>query len=352
MSKAAINISKSDWDSRETSWDFEYHPLLNDSPSLGNAYQTWSTQVSLDFFQLHSNEEDLNRIFIDIYGLQEELTPEVALRDITILQDELDSRDLDALEPTFRTQGKDAITLPIKQEVVMSQFISYCIGIMMGRYRLDKPGLHIAHPQPTAEETADYSYHDHTIHIDEDAIVPLMGEDGSFTDDALVRLRHLITAIWGEDTLTENINFLQEGINTSIHKWLTEQFWPYHCSTYKKKPIYWLFCSDTKKPQKAAFRVLVYMHRMDRYTIQTIRNKYLHPHQEYLQHQHDTLQRNESSLSNIEIKKKETLSRQIIECRQYDDTLKHLANQQITFDLDDGVDHNIALFDGIIANIK
>ncbi len=352
LSKAAIYISKQDWDSRENSWDFEHSPLINSTSTLASGYQKWQAQVTDDFFQLHANEEELNRIFIDIYGLQDELTPVVALRDITILQDELDSKDLDVTEPVFRAHGKDAVTLPIKREVVMSQFISYCIGIMMGRYRLDKPGLHIAHPSPSHEELAAYTYHDHTIQIDEDAIIPLMGDDGAFTDDALVRLRHLLTAIWGEDSLTENINFLQDGINTSLHKWLTEQFWPYHCAMYKKKPIYWLFCSDPKKPAKSAFRVLVYMHRMDRFTIQTIRNKYLHPHQEYLQHQHDTLQRNESSLTTHEIKKMETISRQIIECRQYDDTLKHLANQQITFDLDDGVDRNIALFDGIIATIK
>lgn len=348
----SIEISKYDWDSRETSWDFKQSPLINSTSTLARAYQKWQAQVTEDFFQLHDNEEELNRIFIDIYGLQDELTPEVALRDITILQDELDSRDLDAIEPVFRAQGKDAVKLPIKQEVVLSQFISYCIGIMMGRYRLDKPGLHIAHPDPVAEELMDYTYNDHNIQIDQDAIIPLMGDDGAFTDDALVRLRHLLTAIWGEDTQTENINFLQDGLNTSLHRWLTEQFWPYHCSMYKKKPIYWLFCSDPKKPAKSAFRVLVYMHRMDRFTIQTIRNKYLHPHQEYLQHQHDTLQRNESSLTTHEIKKMETLSRQIIECRQYDDTLKHLANQQITFDLDDGVDRNIALFDGIVATIR
>jgi hypothetical protein len=348
----ALEISKRDWNSYEKSWDFEQSPLINSTSTLAIAYQKWHEQVTEDFFQLHANEEELNRIFIDIYGLQDELTPEVALRDITILQDELDSKDLDAIEPLFRVQGKDAVTLPIKREIVMSQFISYCIGIMMGRYRLDQLGLHIAHPSPSQEELAAYTYHDHTIQIDEDAIIPLMGDDGAFTDDALVRLRHLLTAIWGEDTLTENINLLQDGLNTSLHRWLTEQFWPYHCSMYKKKPIYWLFASDTKKPAKAAFRVLVYMHRMDRFTIQTIRNKYLHPHQEYLQHQHDTLQRNESSLTTHEIKKMETISRQIIECRQYDDTLKHLANQQITFDLDDGVDRNIALFDTIVATIK
>lgn len=352
LSLNSINISKKDWDSRETSWDFEQCPLINSTSTLAAAYQKWQKLVTAGFFQLHANEEELNRIFIDIYGLQDELTPEVALRDITILQDELDSKDLDAIEPVFRAQGKDAVTLPIKREIVMSQFISYCIGIMMGRYRLDQPGLHIAHPSPSQEELAAYTYQDHTIQIDEDAIIPLMGDDGAFTDDALVRLRHLLTAIWGEDTLTENINFLQDGLNTSLHRWLTEQFWPFHCSMYKKKPIYWLFCSDTTKPAKAAFRVLVYMHRMDRFTIQTIRNKYLHPHQEYLQHQHDTLQRNESSLTTHEIKKMETISRQIIECRQYDDTLKHLANQQITFDLDDGVDRNIALFDTIVATIK
>jgi type II restriction/modification system DNA methylase subunit YeeA len=147
---SCIELSKIDWDSRETSWDFEKHPLIKaEQSSLQAAYQAWEAQVTQDFYSLHANETELNRIFIDIYGLQDELTPEVKLKDITILQEELDSKVLgDVTEPI----GK----LPIKQDVVMRQLISYLVGCLMGRYRLDKSGLHIAHPAPTAEEKAPY----------------------------------------------------------------------------------------------------------------------------------------------------------------------------------------------------
>lgn len=267
-----IVISKSDWNSRETSWDFLQSPLLNESTSLSNAYKLWEEDVTKDFFQLHANEEELNRIFIDIYGLQDELTPDVALKDITILQDELDRNALDHIEPIFREQGKEAVSLPIDKAEVISQFISYAIGVFMGRYRLDKPGLNIAHPNPTEEETASYEYNGHTINIDEDGIIPLMGKDCAFPDDALNRVTDLVHAIWGEGSLTENINFIHNALGMDLHRWLTERFWNYHVSNkkYKKKPIYWLFSSNARRPQNAAFKVLVYMHRMDRWTCQLI----------------------------------------------------------------------------------
>src|SRR5690554_1739437 len=144
-----IALSKKDWDSRETSWDFEHSPLINESTNLEEAYTSWQKEVTQDFYLLHANEEELNRIFIDIYGLQDELTPEVALKDITILQEELKAKDLEALEEEFREKGTKAIELPIDKAEVISQFISYSIGVFMGRYRLDKPGLHIAHPNPS-----------------------------------------------------------------------------------------------------------------------------------------------------------------------------------------------------------
>ena len=261
-------ISKKDWDDIETSFDFEKSPLLNRQNSLNDSLIFWRKQVTDNFFQLHANEEELNRLFIDIYALQDELTPEVALTDITILQDELDRNALDALEPVFREKGKDAIELPIDKTEVLSQFVSYAIGVFLGRYRLDKPGLNIAHPNPTDEETAAYKHNGHTIKIDEDGILPLMGDDCAFPDDALVRTKDLILAIWGEDSLTDNINFLHDCLGMDLNKWLTEKFWGYHTGMYKKKPIYWLFSSDVNKPQNAAFKVLVYMHRMDKYTVQ------------------------------------------------------------------------------------
>lgn len=346
-----ISISKTDWDSRETSWDFEQSPLLNSSFSLGEAYKVWEEKVTNDFFQLHANEEELNRIFIDIYGLQEELTPEVALKDITILQEELDRKALEALEPTFRSQGKEAVQLPIDRAEVISQFISYAVGVFLGRYRLDKPGLNIAHPNPSDEEVANYTFNGHKIEIDEDGILPLMGEDCAFPDDILARTKALIHTIWEEDSLTENINFIHDALGMDLHKWLVEKFWSYHTNMYKKKPIYWLFSSNVNKPQNAAFKVLVYMHRMDKYTVQKIQRNYLYPHQEHIKREIEKLSENESNLSKQEIKRLEQLRNWEIECRDYNEVLKGLANQQIEFDLDDGVSVNYAKFAGGVAKI-
>jgi hypothetical protein len=351
LTKTSIDLSKKDWDSFETSWDFEQSPLLKKAANLESAFISWSQNVKADFLQLHTNEEELNRIFIDIYGLQDELTPEVALKDITILQGELDRNTLEKLEPTFRAAGKEAIELPILKDEVLSQFVSYCIGLFMGRYRLDKTGLNIAHPNPTEEELASYTYNGHAVAIDEDAIIPLMGDDGAFPDDALTRLKKIILTIWGEDTLTENINFLQACLGMDLHKWLTTKFWGYHTGMYKKKPIYWLFSSNAKKPQNAAFKVLVYMHRMDKFTVQKIQRKYLHPHQEFIKHEITRLAENQANLSKEEIKKLEQYRNWEIECRDYNEVLKEFANQQIEIDLDDGVAVNYPKFEGALAQI-
>jgi hypothetical protein len=350
-----ISISKKDWDSRETSWDFEQSPLLNESNSLKAAYEKWQENVTQGFFQLHENEEELNRIFIGIYGLQEELTPEVALKDITILQEELNGKHLEQLEPLFREQGKNAVVLPIKKEEVISQFISYSIGVFMGRYRLDKPGLHIAHPNPTEEELASYEVSlqgtTQSVEIDEDAIIPLMGSECAFPDDALVRIKNLVHNLWGEETLTENLNFINECVGTDLDKYLNEQFWKDHTSRYKKKPIYWLFCSNPKKPQASAFKVLVYMHRMDKYTVSKIQRQYLHPHQEWIKSERDKLIENESNLNRNELRRLEKLRSWELECRDYNEILKILALQPNSFDLDDGVTVNYEKFDGAVAKI-
>ena len=342
-----IVLSKTDWDCQETSWDFAQSALFNEAPSLKQAYQRWEAVATRDFFQLHANEEELNRIFIDIYGLQEELTPEVLLKDITVLQEELDRS---ALEGLVRKED-ELPQLPIKKDEVLSQFVSYAIGVLLGRYRLDVPGLHIAHPNPTEQETAGYTYQGHAITIDEDAILPLMGDDGAFPDDALLRTKDLILAIWGEGTLTENLNFLHDSLGMNLHKWLTEKFWGYHTGMYKKKPIYWLFCSNPKKPHQAAFRVLVYMHRMDKYTVGKIQRQYLHPHQEYIRHEIQRLAEQENDLGKSELKRLETLRRHELECRDYNEVLKALSLREIEFDLDDGVDVNYAKFEGAVAKI-
>jgi hypothetical protein len=332
---------------QETSWDFEQSPLLNEAFSLEQAYQSWQETVTQDFFQLHANEEELNRIFIDIYGLQEELTPEVALKDITILQEELDRKELERLEPIFREKGQDAIQLPIDRSEVISQFISYAIGLFMGRYRLDKPGLNIAHANPTTEELANYTHNGGQVSIDEDAILPLMGSNCNFPDDALHQVYGLLDTLWGHDTRTENINFIQECLDKDLEKFLVKDFYKYHCGMYKKKPIYWLFSS-----KKGAFQVLVYMHRMNEFTAEKIRANYLLEHIKNLRSEEAMLSANESNLSTQEARKLEQIRKDIHECEEYDMELKNVADQQIKFDLDDGVTANYELFKSVVAKIK
>jgi hypothetical protein len=351
------NISKKDWDSRETSWDFEQSSLINNTSNLEAAYIIFQKEVTKDFFQLHTNEEELNRVFIDIYGLQDELTPEVALKDVTILQEELNKKDLEKLEVTFREEGANEIELPINKAEVISQFISYAIGLFMGRYRLDKPGLNIAHPNPTAAELASYviarneaissSENENKITIDEDAILPIMGTACNFPDDALQQVYNLLDVIWGSETRTENINFIQDCLNKELEKFLVVDFYKYHCKMYKKKPIYWLFAS-----KKGAFKVLVYMHRMNAFTVEKIRDNYLLEHIKNIVSEITMLENNEANLNTQEAKKLEQLRKNRDECYEYEAELKTVADNQITFDLDDGVTVNYKKFETVVAKIK
>lgn len=342
-----INISKFDWDSRESSWDFVQSILLNNQINLNYAYDSWENEISNNFFQLHANEEELNRIFIEIYGLQDELTPEVPLRDITILQEELNSKDLEALEQDFRSKGRDGITLPIRRDVVMQQFLSYLIGVCMGRYRLDQPGLHIAHPNPTDEEIANYTWNGQAVEIDDDAILPLMGSASEFPDDAVQRIKQLLDVIWGEHTRTENINFLQECLDMDLEKYMVKNFWKDHCKRYKKKPIYWLFASPG-----GAFQVLVYMHRMNAFTVERIREKYLLPHIKHLRSKISMMETRSAQLSSQEARQLDHLRNDLLECEQYEMVVKGVADAQIVFDLDDGVTVNYARFNGVVAPVK
>lgn len=336
-----ITISKSDWDSRETSWDFQQSPLIATGyVSLEQAYNGWVEKVTQDFVQLHANETELNRIFIDIYGLQDELTPEVKLKDITILQDELDTK---AFGDATELQEK----LPIKTDVVMGQLISYAVGCMMGRYRLDKGGLHIAHPNPSDEEVAPYTFNGCTFQIDEDAIIPLMDNSVSFTDNALARLKEFFALVWGEEELVNTLNCVEQGLGTDLESYLVKVFWKEHCKRYQKRPIYWLFASP-----KGAFQVLTYMHRMNRFTVEKIRSHYLLKHISNLENRVAMLQSNEASLNTAERRLLEKLQKDLAECRAYDLELKEVADAQIEFDLDDGVAVNYDLFKKVVAPIK
>lgn len=347
LAKTSIRISKLDWDSRETSWDFRIHPFLLKQKSLVESYKSWYVQVCDDFFNLHANEEEINRVFIEIFNLQDELIPDVALKDVTILQDELDHNLLEQLAPMFREKGKQAIDLPIKKNIVIQQLISYAIGCMMGRYRLDKQGLQIAHPNPTEDEVCSYLFNGKTYKIDEDAIIPMMGSRCTFADDAMNRLKEFLSIVWSEEKLTENINFAEECLKKDIESYLVKDFWNNHCKMYSKRPIYWLFSS-----KKGAFQILVYMHRMNKFTVEKIRSNYLLKHIQNLDNQLQLLKNNSTSLSRQEMKRMEQLQNDILECRDYDLYMKDIADKQIEFDLDDGVVENYKLFESVVAKIK
>mgnify|MGYP002746797968 CR=1 FL=1 len=343
--KDNIFISKQDWDSHETSWDFDENPLLSyinkeivegetgKSYKIESLYNLYTTDWEERFMQLHANEEELNRQFIEIYGLQDELTPDVPLDEVTILQ-----------------QGEikvDDNHIEFQPDVVVKQFISYAVGCMMGRYRLDKPGLHIAHPNPTDDEVCTYSYNGRNFTIDDDAIIPLMARDTVFTDNAGERFREFLKVALGEDTLTENLNFIEGALGKDIDTYFVKDFWKDHLSRYQRRPIYWLFAS-----KKGAFQCITYMHRMNPYTVEQIRNKYLLPHIEYLGTRIAEMESRAATLSTKERKDMTKLQKDLEECREYHDRLHLIADKQIDFDLDDGVVVNYAKFEDVVVKLK
>ena len=346
LTKECVKNARLDYDKSELSWNFKRFPVGGFS-TLMESFDALVKSGENHFFELQFKEEELNRLFIEIYGLQDELTPKVLLKDITILQEELDRDDLEKLEGKFRAGGGQPIDLPIKRDAVMQQLVSYCVGLMMGRYRLDKPGLNIAHPDPTAEELAGYDYNGHRVEIDDDAILPLMGSGCQFPDDVLQRTHGILDAIWGEDTRTANLNFMQDCMGKDLEKYLVKDFFKDHFKRYKKKPIYWLFAS-----KKGAFQVLVYMHRMNAFTVEKIRSNYLLEHLKHMRQEEQQLTSHATSLSARDTKRLDQLRKDIAECEAYDLELKDVADRQIAFDLDDGVTENHKLFGNVVAPIK
>ncbi len=333
-----ITISKEDWDAHETSWDFKQNELVrifNDNGwgTLDIVVSEYKREWERLFMQLHANEEELNRQFIDIYGLQDELTPDVPLDEITILQ-----------QGEIHIENNDIVW---HNDVIAKQLISYAIGCWMGRYRLDKPGLHIAHPNPTAEEVCTYTYNGSELEIDDDGIIPILRADSSFADNACHRVRDFLRIAFGEENLLENINFIETCLGKSIEAYFMKDFWKDHKKMYQNRPIYWLFSS-----KKGAFQCLAYMHRMDAYTVERVRSKYLLPHMDWLTHRINELRANDAMLTTAQRKTAELLEKELAECREYHERLHYVADQQISFDLDDGVVVNYAKFGDILAKIK
>ena len=346
-----IFISRQDWDAHETSWDFQRNELLNmdaeipreelHPDSIEWCVEQYKKKWEQMFNQLHTNEEELNRQFIEIYGLQDELTPDVPIDEITILQQG---------EISFvpSAEGEDAPkVMKWNDDVIIKQLISYAVGCMMGRYRLEKPGLHIAHPEPTAEEIAPYSYHGRKYEIDDDGILPLMNSDCGFSDNAPLRMADFVRIVFGEETQVENLNYMEQCLGKTLEQYFVKDFWKDHKKMYQNRPIYWLFAS-----KKGTFQVIAYMHRMNAYTVERIRAKYLLPFIEHLEQEIKKLDMRRAELTTKESKQLQTLQKQLDECREYHERLQVVAEQAISFDLDDGVVVNYAKFGDVLQKIK
>ena len=338
-----IEQSKTDWDIFETSWDFQHHPLLREVSTIDEAFEQWQVECDDRFNQLKANEEELNRIFISIYGLQEELTPEVEDKDVTVRKADL---------------GRD-----------IRSFISYAVGCMFGRYSLYNEGLLYAGGSggdfgSLVEKIQDYlreqgksRFPENEFYPDADNIIPVC-DDEYFEDDIVGLFVEFVKTVYGADTLDENLEFIANALGGKgqpkdvIRNYFLNDFYSDHCKIYQKRPIYWLFDSGKKN----GFKALIYMHRYQPDTIARIRTDYVHEQQaRYRTAITDLEQRiaNASTGERVKLNRKlTTLQAQDTEIRTYEEKIHHLADQMISIDLDDGVKKNYAIFQDVLAKIK
>ena len=327
-----VQLAHKDWDSYETSWDFQRHPLIRPISRLADAYTVWKAECEQRFLQLKANEEELNRIFIDIYGLQDELTPEVADKDVTV------HRIFDTKDDVPESMQGSSYVRTKRDEIV--SLLSYAVGCMFGRYSLDTDGLAYA-----GGDWDDGKYK--TFLPDRDGILPITDEE-YLEDDIVSRLCGWLKAAYGTDTLEENLDFIAGALDSKgnssreiIRSYFLKDFFKDHCKTYQKRPIYWLFDSGKQN----GFKALIYLHRYTPDTIGNLRVDYLHKMQRVYESEINRMQDMIDHSTNARevaasTKRKEKLQKQLKECRDYDEMIAHLALSRIKLDLDDGVKVN------------
>ena len=319
--KNSVDISKNDWDLFETSWDFSCHSLVRKVSTIAEAFRQWQNECDTRFNQLKANEEELNRIFINIYGLQHELMPEVEDKDITVRKADL-SRDI-------------------------RSFVSYAVGCMFGRYSLDEEGLIYA-----GAEWDGYRYK--TFVPDSDNCIPITDEE-YFSDDIVARFVEFVKTVYGADTLEKNLDFIANALGNKgdtsrevIRNYFLKDFYADHLKVYQKRPIYWLFDSGKQN----GFKALIYMHRYDADTVGRVRTDYLHRAQKYVETAMQSAQYTIDNASSASEKSKATkavtkYTKQLAEMKIYDEAIAHIANKRIEIDLDDGVKVNYEKFQGV-----
>lgn len=349
--RKAVQIAKNDWDTYERSWDFQFPPILAAStkvaPALESSYAAW-TKSNRDVIQeMKRLEEENNRLFLDAYGLQDELIPDVPLEQITL-----------TVNPSYRYGGKlaeDELCARFRQDT-MAELVSYAIGCMMGRYSLDTPGLIYSNGGNVGFEASRYT----KFPADADGIVPITDELW-FEDDAALRVREFLLAAWGAASLEQNMAFLADNLGRkasespeqAIRRYLADKFFKDHLQTYKKRPIYWQFSSG----KQGAFQALIYLHRYNAGTLSRLRAEYVVPLTGKMQIRIEELERDVAASSSTAQRNKLTkqvdrLRKQHMELLAYDEQLRHYADQRITLDLDEGVKKNYGRFGDLLAEVK
>lgn len=363
--KDNIAISKQDWDSHETSWNFEENPLLSyinkeiaegetgKSYNIESLYNLYTTDWEERFVQLYANEEELNRQFIEIYGLQDELTPDVPLDEVTILQ-----------------KGEISIEdnkLVWHDDIIVKQFISYLVGCFMGRYSIDKPGLIIASQHQDLNEIGlkveglDNGT-EGRLQIDDDGIIPILDVE-YFADDMTVRIEQAVKTIFGEESYQENLSYINNNLGKckSLREYLFKDFYADHIDgkMYQKRPIYWLFSSKMgDKKKKGYFKALVYMHRLESDTLSKLHADYVVPYIDKIEQQYneaqDMMMRDDLSQAqrNKARKTADEFMDKIKEVKEFEQQLVQMASQRLSIDLDDGVRVNYPKFYPLVEPIK
>ena len=392
-----IDLSKEDWDSYECSWDFVRHALV---PSVAEKkeqqnsqfassrmekfgriawhFEKWQQECEARFSQLKANEEELNRIFIDIYGLQDELTPDVADKDVTV------HRVFDSKDGVPESMKGSNYVRTMRDEIV--SLISYAVGCMFGRYSLDKPGLVFAgyskieqttktldgddpelekFAKQNSDGSVSYGSYYHEVNqdnyksfpIDTDNIIPIC-DDEYFDDDITGRFVKWVETVYGKETLEENLKFIADALDGKgtprevIRSYFLNDFYADHLKTYQKRPIYWLFDSGKKN----GFKALIYMHRYQSDLLARMRTDYVHEQQEryrtQLTHLADAIEHAGAAERVKLTKQQKKIQEQALEIQKYEEKIHHLADQNIQIDLDDGVKHNYELFADVLAKIK
>ena len=360
-----IDISKEEWDSRETSWDFNKLSLI-DGKDLKTAFEDYCSHWRDNFVKLHKNEEELNRLFIEIYDLQDEMDEKVSFDDITILKKEANIIQINnSIPKEFSTESEKylydrGVSLEFNKDELVKQFLSYAVGCIMGRYSINKSGLIIANSDDILELSENKFIVKGTdgeirqeieskFLPDEFGIIPITDEK-DFSNDIVEKIKEFIKFVYGEENLKDNLNFIAEALGNKdnnsaeeiIRTYFIKDFYSDHLQRYQKRPIYWLINSGKKN----AFSCLFYIHRYEPLTVARVRADYLIPYQEMLENKRKFIERQLSD-DDISAKEKKNIEKQLKELdtllkelREYANEVKHIAEQKISLDLDDGVNVN------------